>query len=441
MPSFELTAHQNEYLPADAAEVNAVVTVASTGGQPVDPTTGGQDKAVVLIVDTSGSMGMPDAKIRAARRAATTAVEMLPDGTLFAVIAGSHESQCVYPSHAYPALVRADERTRREAAAAVAGLRDSGGTAISTWLGLARTLFERHPGAIRLAYLLTDGRNESEAASLLQAELDRCVGVFQCDCRGVGEAWEVAELRHIASTLLGEVDIIAQPDDMDDDFAAFLERAIGKNVADVRLRMWSPQGATVRFVRQVAPIIEDLTGKATQVNPLTRDFPTGAWSGDESRDYHVCIDVVPGAVGIEKLAARVTLMVGDDQAGQSLVRAVWTDDESLSTRISPQVAHYTGQAELAQAIQDGLEARKSGDDVTATVKLGRAVQLAHESGNDGTMRLLRKVVDVEDEATGTIRVKRNVETLDEMELDTRSTRTVRVGRPTGQPAPPVEAIP
>ena len=249
------------------------------------------------------------------------------------------------------------------------------------------------------------------------------MGVFQCDCRGVGEAWEVAELRHIASTLLGEVDIIAQPDDMDDDFAAFLERAIGKNVADVRLRMWSPKGATVRFVRQVAPGIEDLTGKATQVNPLTRDFPTGAWSGDESRDYHVCVD---------------TLMVDDDQVGQALVRAVWTDDETLSTRISPQVAHYTGQAELAQVIQDGLEARKAGDDVTATVKLGRAVQLAHESGNDGTMRLLRKVVDVDDEATGTIRVKRNVEALDEMELDTRSTRTVRVGRAS---EPPVEAIP
>ena len=62
---------------------------------------------------------------------------------------------------------------------------------------------------------------------------------------------------------------------------------------------------------------------------------------------------------LEKLAARVMLMVGDDQVGQSLVRAVWTDDESLSTRISPQVAHYTGQAELAQVIQQGLDDRKA----------------------------------------------------------------------------------
>src|SRR5439155_7196833 len=126
------------------------------------------------------------------------------------------------------------------------------------------------------------------------------------------------------------------------------------------------------------------------------------------------------------------LMIGDTEGTQALVKAVWTDDESLSTRISPQVAHYTGQAELAQAIQEGLEARKNGDEATATVKLGRAVQLAHESDNEGTMKLLRKVVDVDDEATGTVRVKRAVDALDEMELDTRSTRTVRVGK--GAPA-------
>lgn len=51
---------------------------------------------------------------------------------------------------------------------------------------------------------------------------------------------------------------------------------------------------------------------------------------------------------------------------------------------------------------------------------------------------LRKVVEVEDADTGTVRVRRDVEALDEMELDTRSTRTVRVqkGVPAAQPQPP-----
>jgi hypothetical protein len=140
------------------------------------------------------------------------------------------------------------------------------------------------------------------------------------------------------------------------------------------------------------------------------------------------VDVTPGAAGDEMLAARVSVMEGADVLAQCLVRAVWTEDSALSTRINRQVAHYTGQEELADVIQSGLEARKAGDDRTATIKLGRAAQLAHESGNQATSELLATVVDIEDPVTGTVRLRRKVEAADEMALDTRSTKTVRVGR-------------
>jgi hypothetical protein len=424
--SFTASAYQNEYLAAGATEVHAVVTVAATGGAaPVAAT----ERAVVLIVDTSGSMTQPSRKIRAARRAIAAAVEELPDGTWFAVIAGSDVAAAAYPRlrRGDPVqLVQADARTRAEAASVAKALEAGGGTAISRWLDLALAFFSSRPDAIKLAYLVTDGQNQSEEPPALAAALDRCRGIFQCDARGVGADWDVAELRGITSALLGEVDIIKSPDEMDDDFRAFLERALGKTVADVGLRVWAPQGASVTFVRQVAPTIEDLTDKAKPVNPLSADYPTGAWSGDESRDYHVCITVPPGQVGEERLAARVSLVVGDTPVSQALVKAIWTDDEALSARIAPAVAHYTGQAELADAIREGLDARTAGDDKTATIKLGRAVQLANASGNDGTVRLLQKVVDVDDAATGTVRLKRGVEAVDAMALDTRSTRTVRV---------------
>jgi hypothetical protein len=77
------------------------------------------------------------------------------------------------------------------------------------------------------------------------------------------------------------------------------------------------------------------------------------------------------------------------------------------------------------AAGDGLEARKAGDEDTATGRLGQAVALAHESGNEDTAKLLAKVVDVIDPATGTIRLKAKVADADEMALDTRSTKTVR----------------
>jgi von Willebrand factor type A C-terminal domain len=176
----------------------------------------------------------------------------------------------------------------------------------------------------------------------------------------------------------------------------------------------------------VAPTIEELTSRAVQLNPLTADYPTATW-GAESRDYHLCITVPPHEAGEEMLAGRVSLVESDQVLGQALIKAVWTADQQLSTSINREVAHYTGQAELADCVQEGLEARKRGDFGTATFRLGRAVQLAAESGNDGTMKLLQAVVEVEDAATGTVRLRREVAAIDEMSLDTRSTTTVRVG--------------
>jgi hypothetical protein len=162
------------------------------------------------------------------------------------------------------------------------------------------------------------------------------------------------------------------------------------------------------------------------VNPLTSDYATGAWSGEESRDYHLLVAVPPGEVGDEKLAARASVLAGDDTVAEGLVRAVWTDDLDRSTRINREVALYAGREELSEAIQEGLAARREGDADAAPAKLGRAVQLARETGDQAKEADLRRVVDVDE--NGTVRLKPKVDPLDEMELDTRSTRTVQVRR-------------
>ena len=46
----------------------------------------------------------------------------------------------------------------------------------------------------RHAILLTDGKNESEHASVLDRAVEAAQGVFQCDCRGVGADWDVNEV-------------------------------------------------------------------------------------------------------------------------------------------------------------------------------------------------------------------------------------------------------
>jgi hypothetical protein len=140
----------------------------------------------------------------------------------------------------------------------------------------------------------------------------------------------------------------------------------------------------------------------------------------------VSIEVAPGAVGDEMLAGRCTLVAEGEVVGAVLVRAVWTDDTSRSTRIDHRVAHYTGQAVLADLVQNGLEDWRLGHAERATSKLGRAVQLAWESGNDEVADKLARVVDVDDAATGKVRLRRRVEAADEMGLDLASTKTKRV---------------
>jgi hypothetical protein len=422
MTTFTLDVYQNEYLPVDGSEVNAIVTVTAEGG------TGRADQqpdaAEIVMVDTSGSMAVPLTKMHAAREATSIAIDCIRDEVAFGVIAGTHEAKLVYPTQ--NTLVPASPVTRAEAKQAIAELQSGGMTAIGSWLRLARWLFGSRSDRICHAILLTDGDNTHETPEQLDAAIASCEGRFQCDCRGVGTDWRVSELRRIASALLGTVDIIPDPADLANDFRSMIENAMSKATKSVALRVWTPQGAEVAFVRQVAPTIEELTDRAAQVDALTAAYPTGTW-GTESRDYHVCINVPPRGVGEEMLAGRVTLVEGDDPLGQGLVKAIWTGDQQLSTRINREVAHYTGQAELAECVQDGLEARKEGDEATATFKLGRAVQLATNSGNGATLKLLEAVVDVDDAASGTVRLRRQVADADEMALDTRSTKTVRVG--------------
>ncbi len=431
LPGFTVDIDQNPYLPAGGSDVSAVVTVtadASGGGPAAAAPDGGS--AEIIIVDCSGSMDYPPAKMTEARAATAAAVDVIRDGTWFAIVAGTSTAWPAYPSDGSMAV--AGERTRAEAKAALRQLRASGGTAIGKWLRLANEVFQGCPAALRHAILLTDGKNQHETADELAAAISLCEGRFRCDCRGVGTDWEVGELRKISTALLGSVDIVVDPAGLAADFEEMVRGAMSKALPDVLLRVWTPQTAAVKFVKQVAPDINDLTGRRLPVGAQAGDYPTGAWAPGESRDYHVAVTVSPAGLGQEMLAARVSLVAtsatnpAGEVLGQGLVKVTWTDDEALSTRINSRVAGYTGQAELASAIAEGLEASKRGDEELATARLGRAVALAHEAGNEDMARLLAGVVDVVDEATGTVRLKRKVDAAAEMALDTRSTKTVRV---------------
>ncbi len=420
--SFNAEVFQNPYLSQDEVSVNAIMTVTSEGTATAAGPVTGSEKLFGMIVDISGSM--QGKKIVAAKDALCQMIQLIPEGTNFFIVAGNDRAKLVVP------VVPANDANRNAAQNAVRSINAGGATVISSWLSAALNEFKKMPNAMRQALLMTDGQNDSSDHDALVSVLNSCEGVFQCDCRGVGTDWKVQQLQRIGDRLLGTTDIIPDAAGIAMDFQAILSQAMDKQVSDVNLRLWTPQGAQVLFCKQVSPDIIDLTQRAKAVKAQVIDYPTGAWGGQESRDYHFCIQLPPGSVGDELLAGRASLVCTIDgvetKITEARILATWTDDEAKSTKIDRRVAHYTGQAELAQVIQEGIEARDQGMIDIATAKLGRAVQLAHDSGNEGTAKLLRKVVDIEDAATGTVRLKREVAKEDAMALETRSTKTTRI---------------
>ncbi len=439
--TFRGAVHQNLYLAEGGREVHAIITVdaQAAAGAMVDAAS--PDAAEVLVLDCSGSMGAPANKAIKAKQAAGAAIDELRDGVWFALVAGSHGARMLWP--AGQELVRADPRTRAEAKDALRRLDTAGGTTIGAWLRLAAALLSGQPQAIRHAILLTDGRNEHESPEQLQAALRDCEGKFSCDCRGVGTDWSVAELRTISSALQGTVDLVADPADLADDFRTMMASSMRKEVGDVMLRLWTPVGATVRFVKQTAPTLVDLSPHRIDSGQQTGDYPTGSW-GTESRDYHLCVDVEPGAVGEEKLACRVTLVHASGGTEQPLkqtfnhtepdgstnefpgarLRALWTDDLAQSTVINEEIAIVTGKAELAKAVQDGLAAHQRGDTDEAIDHLGRARELAEQIEDTN---LLDRLDQIYDSDTGTLRLNTMTDQ-DEMLLDIESTKTTLLNR-------------
>jgi len=195
--------------------------------------------AEVIIVDCSGSMDWPSTKLTAAKQATAAAIDALRDGVLFAVIAGTPQPP---PSSsrtraAWPAR-RGDAEGGEAGADPVVRRRRHGDGGV---LRLAAKVFDSRASTLRHAILLTDGRNEHEATREAGALLAKVAGQYVCDCRGVGTDWEVGELRRIAETMLGSVDIVAEPP-VSRPTSGDDRPSMGKKVADVALRRGPRRG-------------------------------------------------------------------------------------------------------------------------------------------------------------------------------------------------------
>ncbi|SFD26561.1 VWA domain-containing protein [Streptomyces aidingensis] len=432
----------DQYAAGGDHELHAFLHVRALGlGGSAVPDQAAAGHTEVVIIDCSGSMGHPTVrKIAAARRAAEAAIAMLPEGTHFALVEGTHEARLAYPwrTGGGPATVPVTPQSRAEGMRTARALDAHGGTRISGWLELARKLLRTRPGpTFRHALLLTDGRDEHGAAEELRRVLDACEGEFTCDALGVGEDWDAHQLLDITGRLHGRAAAVdmSGADSVQEQLTGMFRALVAASIARVlpQLVLWVRPEPYLRMTlfRQLAPQVLDLTGAAERSgDDGTIRFPTGAW-GEESRWYELRLradpdhpgyraaKAAPGPVAVATVGVGVGTDGGadggaeaDTAAGpggpadpllppETVLRVRWTGEQPPLSRPA---GHWTRYTELNQAARQGAEALLWQRFEEAERELSRAVRLAHELGDTKRLRSLGRLVRILDPATGRVQV-------------------------------------
>lgn len=362
---FALELFHNQYLEPGATELHAVVSLHAPDEAPQDAT-GTAPRALVFVLGLSTTL--PDAQFRAAKASVAAAIDGLDEGggLSFAVVAGSEYATMLYPDTLR--LVPANPTTKAEARAAVQDLEPAGAAAFGRWVRLADRLFTGHADAVRAAILLLDRPNDAEPPDETAAALAACAGRFTGHVRGIGTDWVVAQGRGIAKALSGTIDLDADPaganSALPGDLASLIARTRQSSARDLALRLTTPPGCEVRFLKQVVPTVEDVSDLAYPVGPGVADYPVTIPDGG-SHEYHISFRVPPGRSGERTDAAVLNLVLLPPTGhGQSLARlsipVEWTDE---TTGLMPvHVARYVSPELVGRLITQALYETRSDDD-------------------------------------------------------------------------------
>ncbi|WDO05422.1 VWA domain-containing protein [Streptomyces murinus] len=400
---------------------------------------GGPALAEVLIVDTSRSMLFPPAKLHAAKDATAAAVRLLPEGTAFAVLSGHFHAAVVHPGPDQPGLAVAGPGERAAAVRAVRILDADGGTAIGTWLDLARRLLKDHPAPVKHVLLLTDGRNEHDhrAAMTLETALDACEGRFVCDAWGIGDDWDAELLLRITRRLHGRAGAVHEEAELTTAYEELVTGLLGTAVPELRIRLTPTPGTVIRQVKQVVPGEQELLpvegpGRGTE-------YITRAW-GEEVRHFQVVLAADPTGRerGEDLQLAAVEVVVPDfghpvrlPRPRPVLVR--WTDNPLDASRRHPgvhrQQLYHQASAAVARAYRAWL--RGSDGRAVADRELARALHLAGDLGDPQLLDALRRIEDT----PGGGRIRTGLKDVDWQHLILSSALTTPPRHPAAGPPP------
>ncbi|MGW2489028.1 VWA domain-containing protein [Streptomyces sp. NPDC001606] len=400
--------------------------------------------AEVLIVDTSRSMLDPAAKLHAAKDATVAAVRKLPEGAAFAVLSGRFDATVVRPGPDRAVMAVAGPAERTAAERAVRILDADGGTAIGTWLDLARRLLKDQPAPIKHVLLLTDGRNEHDEQSALPLDtvLDACEGRFVCDAWGLGDDWDADLLLRITRRLHGRARAVRHESELASAYEELMTGLLGTAVPELRIRLTPTPGTVIRRVTQVVPSEQELLAAPTGSGQRAAEYVTRAW-GDEVRHFQVVLAADPSGRETEEDLQLAAVEVVVPEFGRPVrlpapkpILVRWTGYPRDASRRHPGVHRLELYQQASAAVARAYRAWLRGPHGRAAADrdLARALGLAADLGDTQLLAALRQIED----GPGTGRVRAGLKDVDWQHLILSSAMTTPpppAATPAAAPAP------
>jgi hypothetical protein len=246
------------------------------------------DTLMILIIDSSGSMGDPsknprESKLMEAKTEAERFIQALPAGVRLAVISGNDGVRII--SH--------PGDSRDVAIAAIRRLSANGGTSIDLWIDEAVSVIRRQNAeCIVQVVILTDGQHYAARNRELDVAVAKAKGLFDCYAIGFGEGIDFNTLNKLA-TLNGEM-FSAINGDLGVAFSQIIKSAATK-VAKFELVLGHEEWIKIDAVEELFPNTISrtfTTAKSAGADmPLVTRIDIGQFGPGESKDYLVNINI------------------------------------------------------------------------------------------------------------------------------------------------------
>ena len=293
-------------------------------------------------------------------------------------------------------------------------------------------ILDTTPRALKILFL-TDGKNEGEQRIELDRAIEHCRQVqASINAWGIGTDWDEAELRRMAEATHGSADIIPTPQQVEAAFTAAFMEMRNTSVSSARLRLWSPNGVSIKRFEQVYPSIVTLGPEVDAANPHIQNISLGSFAAGDQRDYLLDLEVPDYPPGQQFLMVRpsIAFFAGskneqeEKSTQEGWVYVQWTEDADQAAQIEEHIAHYTNQEDLLRALKDGQAFLAAGQYDKATRLLGEALVISERTGNERITRLLGQIV--QRDSKGTIQLNKQASEVARKTLAINSGRTSKL---------------